>query len=98
MRYVLDSCVGFKWRFIEADADKAHKLRDDYQNGAIELAAPDVFPVEFAHAVTRAERANRVTVDQGLRSIEAMMAILPVLHSSIVRGDISLRLRNRKSR
>jgi predicted nucleic acid-binding protein len=83
MKHVLDSCVGFKWCFVEIDADKAHKLRDDYHNAVIDLLAPDVFPIEFAHAVTRAERANRVTPDQGLKAIGAMMTMLPVLHPSL---------------
>ncbi len=58
MRYVLDSNVGFKWAFIEQDTDKARKLRYEYQTGSIDLLAPDVFPIEFAHAVTRAERGK----------------------------------------
>ena len=55
MMYVLDSCVGLKWIFLEADSDIARKLRDDFTNGVIELLVPDIFPVEVAHAITRAE-------------------------------------------
>ncbi len=45
MKYVVDSSVGFKWVLIENLSDK--------------LLAPDVFPVEIAHALTRADRQKR---------------------------------------
>jgi hypothetical protein len=53
MKYVLDSAVGFKWAIVEKDTDKARKLRDEFCNGIFELLAPDVFPVEITHALTR---------------------------------------------
>ncbi len=59
MKYVLDSCVGFKWLVVEHDTDKARKLRDEYCQAVHDLIAPDVFPVEVAHALTRAERQGR---------------------------------------
>ena len=67
MRYVLDSCVGFKWAVIEADTAKARRLRDDFRKGVHELLAPDIFPVEIAHAMSRAERQGRVAPAQGGR-------------------------------
>ena len=56
MKYVLDSSVGFKWAVVEQDTPKARQVRDDFRNALVELIAPDVFPVEIAHALTRAER------------------------------------------
>ena len=50
MKYVLNYSVGFKWAVIEQDTPKARKLREDYRNTLLELVAPDVFPVEIAHA------------------------------------------------
>jgi predicted nucleic acid-binding protein len=61
MRYVLDSSVAFKWVVIEPLSDKALLLRDDYRNGVHELLAPDFFPLEIAHALTRAEQQGRLT-------------------------------------
>ena len=61
MKYVLDSSVAFKWLIAEADTDQALKVRDDFRNGALELIAPDILLVEVTHALTRAERQNRVT-------------------------------------
>jgi hypothetical protein len=51
----LDSCVALKWVLAEPDSAKALQLLDDFQNRVRGLLAPDVFPVEIAHALTRAE-------------------------------------------
>lgn len=83
MKLILDSSVGLKWIFIESGSDKARKLRDDYRNVVIELLAPDVFPVEFTHAVTRAERMNRITPSEGAEYVEAMLDSMPVLYPSL---------------
>jgi predicted nucleic acid-binding protein len=64
MKYVLDSSVAVKWVVREVDSDKADLLRADAQNGIHELLSPDVFPVEVAHALTRAERQARIPVGQ----------------------------------
>jgi|SRR6516162_4587687 len=64
MRYVLDASVAFKWEVPEPDSDKANRLRDDFRNGVHELVAPDFFPQELAHALTRAERQGRIAVGQ----------------------------------
>jgi predicted nucleic acid-binding protein len=65
MRYVLDSSVAFKWVVPESDSDKAILLRDETRQGSHELLAPDVFPIEIAHALTRAERQGRVSAADG---------------------------------
>ena len=56
MKYVLDASVALKWVLTEADSAKAISLRDDFRKQLHEFLAPDVFPVEVAHALTRAER------------------------------------------
>lgn len=83
MKYVLDSSVGFKWFLPEPGTDKALKLRDDFRSGVIELTAPDVFGIEVAHAITRAERANRITTAEGERCMKTMLMLLPALHESL---------------
>ena len=55
MRYVLDSCVAIKWFLAEHNSAKAIQLLDDFNGLAHELLAPDVFAVEVAHALSRAE-------------------------------------------
>jgi predicted nucleic acid-binding protein len=82
MRNVLDSSVGFKWVVPEPDSAKAIRLRDDYRNGVIELLSPDVFPIEIAHALTRAERQGRITSAQGAIALADISSLLPRLHAS----------------
>ena len=83
MKYVLDSCVGLKWIFAETGSDKALKIRDDFLNALTELLAPDVFPAEVAHAITRAERANRLTPAEGKKGIKTILTLMPELHDSL---------------
>jgi predicted nucleic acid-binding protein len=56
MKYVVDASVALKWVLTEPDSNKALSLRDDFRNQLNELLAPDILPVELAHALTRAER------------------------------------------
>jgi predicted nucleic acid-binding protein len=81
MRLVLDSAVALKWVLPEVDSDKADRLRDDYLNGVHELLAPDVFPVEVAHALTRSERRGIVAVGQATILFAAVMSTSPQLHA-----------------
>lgn len=62
MRYILDSNIARKWVLSEPDSPKALQLRDEFIKGLHELLAPDVFELEVAHALTRAERAGRIDV------------------------------------
>lgn len=80
MRYVLDSCVGIKWLVAEADSDRAIAVRDEYARGGHELLAPDIYPAEVAHAITRAERQLRITPAEGQSHLLSMLQMLPVLH------------------
>ena len=81
MKYVLDSSVAVKWEVAEVDSDKADRLREDFRQATHELIAPDVFPVEVGHALTRAERQSRISVADGWRLWLSIMADAPTLHS-----------------
>ena len=83
MKYVLDSSVAFKWFVPEVNSDKAIVLRDDFRNGIHELIAPDFFPIEFTHSITRAERQGRITQIEGLQAVTDMITVLPKLHLSL---------------
>lgn len=65
MKYVLDSSVALKWALPEPDSAKAVQLREDYRNGIHDLISPDFFPIETAHALTRAERQRRIVQGAG---------------------------------
>jgi predicted nucleic acid-binding protein len=83
MRFVLDSSVGFKTLVAETDSVKALQLYDNYRKGIHEFLAPDVFPVEVAHSITRAERQARITPAQGARLLTDILNRLPQMHSSL---------------
>lgn len=83
MKRVIDSSVAFKWVVPEPNSDKAILLRDDYRNAHIELLAPDVFPVEAGHALTRAERQKRIPVGTALPLLRDILNTLPLLHPSL---------------
>jgi len=79
MRYVLDSSVAVKWVLPEAYSTQARQLRDEFQKAIHELLAPDVFPFEVAHALTRAERQGRLTVGQAVAQWTDVMTAPPLL-------------------
>jgi predicted nucleic acid-binding protein len=83
MRVVLDSCVGLKWFLAEKDSAKALVLRDEFIGGIRELLAPDIYPVEMTHSITRAERRLRITPAEGASHFRSMMATLPGLYPSL---------------
>jgi predicted nucleic acid-binding protein len=83
MRYVLDASVALKWVLPESDSGKADLLRAEYRAGLHQLLAPDVFPVEVAHALARAERRNIISPPQGAVLLADVLTTLPVLHPSL---------------
>lgn len=83
MKYILDSSVAFKWVVAEALSDKAQLIRDDYRNTIHEWLCPDVFPIEIAHALTRAERQGRLTVSQSAILLADVLSTSPKLFSSL---------------
>lgn len=83
MKYVIDASVPYKWLVREPFTDKALLLRDDYRNGIHQLLAPDFFPVEVTHSLTRAERQGRITISQGGLLFTDFFTILPLLNASL---------------
>lgn len=83
MKYVLDASVGLKWVLPEDGSDKALALGLEYRNGVHELIAPDTFPPEVAHALTRAERRGILTPQEGAAHFTALLKGLPAIHASL---------------
>src|SRR5208337_5404777 len=81
MKYVLDSNISLKWVLTETDSDKARRLRSEFQNQIHELLAPDVFPVEVAHGLAKAERRGVVPQGGADRLLTNVLSTTP--HSSI---------------
>jgi predicted nucleic acid-binding protein len=80
MKYVLDSNVALKWVLPETDDDKAIRVRDEYGQGNHELLAPDVFPIEVAHSLARAERGGEIKQGEGARKMADVFTYMPALH------------------
>jgi predicted nucleic acid-binding protein len=80
MRYVLDSNVALKWVLKEPDSPKAIKVRDELRNGMYELLSPDVFPVEVAHALAKAERRGILQPPEAERRLADVLATSPTFH------------------
>jgi predicted nucleic acid-binding protein len=81
MRFVVDSSVALKWVLPETDTPRAVALRDDFRNGVHELVAPDIFAIEVAHALARAERRRIITPPEGTLKLIDVLGTLPALHS-----------------
>jgi predicted nucleic acid-binding protein len=80
MKSVLDSNIALKWVLTEADSDKARGLRGAFQNQIHELLAPDVFPVEVAHALAKAERRGVIPQGDADRLLTNVLSTPPQLH------------------
>src|SRR5882724_6203978 len=81
MKYVFDASVAVKCVLPEKDSPKAVRLLNAYRKTIHELVAPDTFPVEIAHALTRAERKKIIQPPQGAKRFAALMRARPVLHA-----------------
>ena len=78
MKFALDVNVALKWVLQEADSNLAQALRDDFAAGIHELIAPETFPIEAAHVLTRTERQGLIT--NAGRKLSDIMANAPDLH------------------
>lgn len=79
MKYVLDASIAVKWAIPEPDSARALALQDDARNHVHELIAPDSFPVEIAHALTRAERRGLLQQGDSIPKVADILATGPAL-------------------
>jgi predicted nucleic acid-binding protein len=84
MKYVLDSNVALKWVLPEKDDDKAIRIRDGFMQGIHELHSPDVFPIEVAHSLAKAERRGDIQQGEGARKMADLFSYMPNLHAYLV--------------
>ena len=80
MRAVLDSSVAIKRVLPEVDTPKAVRLRNEFRRGLHELLAPDVFPVEVAHSLTRAERKGVIRPPDSVKRLNSVLSYPPILY------------------
>ena len=80
MRCVLDSNIALKWVLTEADSARAPLVRSGFLNQIHELLAPDVFPVEVAHGLAKAERRGIIPQGDADRLLTNVLSTPPRLH------------------
>ena len=80
MRAVLDSSVAIKWVLPEPGTPQAVRLRNEFRRGLHDLLAPDIFSVEVAHALTRAERRGVLQPPLSIRRLNAVLRFPPRFH------------------
>ncbi len=95
MRYVLDSNIAVKWVLTETDSDKARLLRLAFQNQIHELLAPDVFPVEVAHGLAKAERRGIIPTGDADKLLTNVLATPPHFHPYLLVLKIALEIASR---
>ena len=83
MKYILDASVALKWVFQEQDSDKAQQIRTEFQQGLHELLAPEIFPIEIAHVLSKACRTNQITPQRAEADLASIYSDLPQLFPSI---------------
>lgn len=92
MKFVLDSNVAIKWVLPEADTPQAIAIRDDFRRGVHELIAPDVLPVEVAHALTRAERRGVIPNSDSKAKLADVLFVGVTLHAYLSLLDRALEI------
>ena len=81
MNCVLNSFLAIKWVLAEPESDEALKVRGAFNNQIHKLLVPDVFPVEVAHALAKAERRGVIRQLEGTLKLADISDNLPDLHS-----------------
>ena len=81
MIQVLDASVALKWVLPESDSSKAILVREEFAKGIRELIAPDIFSVEVAHTLAKAERRGLILPGEGATKFADVLQFVPDLHS-----------------
>lgn len=80
MKAVLDSNIAIKWLIDEDLSEKARAIRDEFAGGIHDFLAPEVFLVEVAHAITRAQRQGRLLSREVRLLMDDLLTTLPRFH------------------
>ncbi len=93
MKYVLDSNVALKWVLPEPDAAKAVQIRDEFRRGVHALHSPDIYPIEVAHSLARAERRRIILPSEGWPKLVDVLTTPPDFHALSSPSAPSIRTR-----
>ena len=67
----------------ESAGTEEAELKSQARAAIDELIAPDIFPIEIAHALTRAERQRRITQSEAIVLWRDVMRTVPRLEPSL---------------
>ena len=81
MKYVIDASVALKWVLPEINSDKAIRLRSEVQAAIHELRSPDIFSIEVANTLARAERKGLIQSGDADVLLTGILTDCPPLHS-----------------
>ena len=75
-KYVIDTSVALKW-FLndESDTDKADLIQEAFLKQEIDLIAPPHFSYEFADALDKASRSNRIPAQEARQAFRDFLQI-----------------------
>ena len=79
---VVDASVAVKWLFPEVDQEIARRLQDDYQNGAMDLIAPDLLISEVGNVLWKRVRKRDLTPSVAELLFDGLLRDAPILLNS----------------
>jgi predicted nucleic acid-binding protein len=83
MKDVLDASVAVKWVLDEPNVERALFFRKEIETLEItHVIAPDIFPVEIAHVLSKGFRQKKLTAEEADAYLADLMTTLPELISS----------------
>ena len=71
---VVDANLAFKWLMEEDGSDKADALEAVWRERGVQIVAPYFMPVEVSNILHQRVRRSEISVDQGERLIEELLA------------------------
>lgn len=76
-RCVVNASVALKWHLPqEPFAQQAVALLADWQQGMLDLLAPDIFVAEIAHALVRALRRGHLSEPEAMAILSDVLAVV----------------------
>lgn len=79
---VVDASVAVKWLLHEEDQEIARRLQEDYQNGAMDLIAPDLLISEVGNVLWKRVRKRDLTPSVAELLFDGFLRDAPVLLNS----------------
>ena len=79
---VVDASVAVKWLLPEVDQEIARRLQDDYQNGAMDLIAPDLLISEVGNVLWKRVRKRDLTPSVAELLFDGLLLDAPILLNS----------------